>query len=120
MTRAESPAADRPFPGAHSAVPGRHTLPPTSEDRPAGSRTTLPLDAVPISAAHRWSIRLPVRAERVTVSKDVVVRERVVVRRREIADAARVEDEVRHEELRTSTEGEIDVVDAQDESTRCR
>jgi hypothetical protein len=117
MTGAESPAPDRPFPGAHSAVPGRFTLLFRSEES-SGGRDTLPIETVPISTAHGWSIRLPVRAERVTVSKDVVVRERVVVRRREIADVAHMEAEVRREELRTSTEGEIEVVDTEDESTR--
>jgi uncharacterized protein (TIGR02271 family) len=118
LTRAESPARGRSFPGAHSAVPGRHTLPFTSEESSAGGRNTLPLEAVPISTAHGWSIRLPVHAERVTVSKDVVVRERVVVCRRELADVAHVHAEVRREELRTSTEGEIEVVDTQDERTK--
>jgi len=111
MTRAESPATDRPLPGADSAVSGRHTLPFRSEESSTAGRNTLPLEAVPISTALGWSIRLPVRAERVTVSKEVVVRERVVVRRGKVADVAHVEAEVRREELRTSTEGEIEVVD---------
>jgi uncharacterized protein (TIGR02271 family) len=118
VSRAESPPADRPFPGAHSAVPGRRTLPFSSEESSAGSRNTLSLEAAPVAAAHGWSIRLPVRAEQVAVTKEVVVRERVVVRRREIADVAQVQGEVRREELRTSTEGEIEVVDTQDQRTK--
>ncbi|MCA1647610.1 MAG: DUF2382 domain-containing protein [Chloroflexi bacterium] len=117
MTRPESQAPDRPFAGAHSAVPGTHSLPTTGADSSAGGRTTLPLEAAPSTAGRGWAIRLAVRAEHITVSKEVVVRERVVVRRRAVADVARVVADVGREELRTSTEGEIDVVDTQAERT---
>jgi stress response protein YsnF len=103
VTRPESSASDQPFPRAHS-------LPAESADDPhAGADGVLPLEGVPSSAGQGWSVRLPIRAEQVTVSKDVVVRERVLVRRREVADVAHVEAEVRHEELRTSTEGELEL-----------
>ena len=118
MTRPESSGPDRPFPGAHSAVPGRQTLPATPDDAVAGARTTLPLEAVASPAGQGWGIRLAVRAEHVTVSKEVVVFERVVVRRLEAADVARVDAEVRREELRTATEGDIEVADTRDEGNR--
>jgi stress response protein YsnF len=56
-------------------------------------------------------IRLPVRAEDVTVTKEVVVRERVVLRRREIGDIARVEATVRRERLQAATAGPVEVVE---------
>jgi len=112
MTRPESSAPDQPFPGAHSAVPGAHSMPGTSVHADGG-RTTLALEAAPVATGHGLLIRLPVRAERVTVSKQVAIYERIVVRRRAVADVARVHGEVRREELRTSTQGDVDVKDVQ-------
>lgn len=103
MTRPESSAPDRPFPGSHSAVPGTQTLPALSDKSGAAAWRMLSLEATPASVAHGRSICLPVRAEHVTVSKDVVVHERVVVRRRNASDVTRVDAEVRREELRTRT-----------------
>jgi stress response protein YsnF len=56
-------------------------------------------------------IRFPVRAEEVTVTREVVVHERVVLRRREADDTARVEATVRRERLQVATAGPVDVVD---------
>jgi stress response protein YsnF len=56
-------------------------------------------------------IRLPVRAEEVTVTKEVVVRERVVLRRREADDIEHVEATVRWERLQVATAGPVEVVE---------
>jgi stress response protein YsnF len=56
-------------------------------------------------------IRLPVRAEEVTVTKQVVMYERVVLRRREIGDIAPVEATVRRERLQVATAGPVEVVE---------
>jgi uncharacterized protein (TIGR02271 family) len=61
------------------------------------------IEDTPTSASSGWSLRLPVRAEHVTLSRQVVVCERVVVTRRRIEEVARVQAELRREELRTST-----------------
>ncbi len=68
---------------------------------------TLPLEAYATAASARgWNIRLPVRAEHVTIEKQVVVYERVDVRRHEIEEQARVQSDVRREELRVSVDEE--------------
>ncbi|HZB96981.1 MAG TPA: DUF2382 domain-containing protein [Candidatus Sulfotelmatobacter sp.] len=111
MTLPESSSPDRPFPGAHSQVPGAHGL---SEETPATPTTTarrLPLGAARSRSRQGWVIRFPVRAEQVTVTKEVVVRERVVLRRREIGDIAPVEATVRRERLQVGTTGPVDVVE---------
>jgi uncharacterized protein (TIGR02271 family) len=63
---------------------------------------TLPLEGSPTLADGTWSIRLPVRAEHVTTSKQTVVRERVRIVRRRVEDIAHVEAKLRREELRTT------------------
>ena len=73
----------------------------------ASANSGLPLEGVPASAEGSWSIRLPVRAEQVTLSKEVVVRERVVVHRRRIEEMARIEADLRREELRTTKQGHV-------------
>ncbi len=52
-------------------------------------------------------IRIPLTEERVQVEKKPVVNEEVRVGKRQVQDTKRVSDEVRHEELRTETEGEV-------------
>jgi uncharacterized protein (TIGR02271 family) len=69
----------------------------------------LPLQATQTRTEQRWTVRLPVRAEQVNVSKQVVVRERVLVHRRAIEDVARVEGQVSREVLRLETQGEVEV-----------
>jgi len=54
---------------------------------------------------------LPVRAESVTVSKQVVVYGRAVVRRGELGDVARLTDVIRREQLGVSTEGKVQVAE---------
>ena len=107
MMLPESSSPDRPFPGAHSQVPGAHA---PSVETPATTRR-LPLGAARSRSGQGWVIRLPVRAEEVMVTKEVVVRERVVLRRRELDDVARVEATVRRERLQVAITGPVDVVD---------
>jgi len=67
------------------------------------SRQVLPLEATPSSTESGWSVRLPVRAERVTLARESVVREDVRVTRRRIQEVARIRAELRRETLRTTT-----------------
>jgi len=53
-------------------------------------------------------IRVPLSEERVRVEKKPVVNEEVHVGKRQVAETKRVADQVRHEELRTETEGNVD------------
>jgi uncharacterized protein (TIGR02271 family) len=69
----------------------------------ARSREALPSERAPERSRGGWSIRLPVRAEEVSIGKQTVVRERVVLKRKRIEDVARVTAVVRHEELRTNS-----------------
>src|SRR5689334_4254174 len=103
MTEAQSEPIDRPFPGAHSQVPG------TRGEPEARALDSLPLEATQSRSGERWTVRLPVRAEQVRVSKQVVVCERVLVHRRAVEDVAHVEDQVRREVLRVESEGEGEV-----------
>jgi uncharacterized protein (TIGR02271 family) len=52
-------------------------------------------------------IRVPLTEERVRTEKKAVVNEEIRVGKRQVQDTKRVSDEVRHEELRTDTEGEV-------------
>lgn len=69
----------------------------------------LPLEAMQSRTDQRWTVRLPVRAEQVSVSKQVIVRERVVVHRRTVEDVARVDGQVSREVLRLETESEVEL-----------
>ncbi|MBV9182552.1 MAG: YsnF/AvaK domain-containing protein [Acidobacteria bacterium] len=53
-------------------------------------------------------VRVPLSEERVHVEKKPVVNEEVHVGKRQVQDTKRVSDEVRHEELRTDTQGNVD------------
>jgi uncharacterized protein (TIGR02271 family) len=53
-------------------------------------------------------IRVPLSEERVHVEKKPVVNEEVHVGKRTVGETKRVADQVRHEELRTETEGNVD------------
>lgn len=77
----------------------------TSADRHAD---TLPLSETPTFTGNGWTVRLPVRAEEITLAKQVVVRERVVVRRQQVEGHRHVEARLLREELRTSTSGRVD------------
>jgi Domain of unknown function (DUF2382) len=105
----ESDVPDRPFPGAHSQVPGaRTTSAETSTSVPA-QRRLLPLEAVTDRSDKGWVVRLRVRAEHVTVSKELVVTERVVLRRGVVDDVVRLDAVVQREMLRLDTEGPVQI-----------
>jgi len=53
-------------------------------------------------------IRVPLTEERVRLEKKPVVNEEVQVGKRQVQDTKRVSDQVRHEELRSETEGDVD------------
>lgn len=103
MSRLESEASDRPFPGAHSQVPGARQEPDSA------SRHAIPLEASPVRNAQGWTIQLHVRAEQVHVSKRTVTRERVTVRRGVVQESVRLEGQVSREVLRVETEGDVSV-----------
>jgi uncharacterized protein (TIGR02271 family) len=65
-------------------------------------------------------IRVPLSEERVHVEKKPVVNEEVQVGKRQVQDTKRVTDEVRHEELRTETKGEVDKESAERASQKTR
>ena len=54
-------------------------------------------------------IRIPVKAEKVHVQKEVVVKEEVTVGKREVSGTEQVTGTVRKEELRVEKEGDIEV-----------
>jgi uncharacterized protein (TIGR02271 family) len=56
-------------------------------------------------------IRIPVKEERVRVSKEVVPTEEVSVERRKVRGTEHVEEDLRHEELRTEKTGDVKVCD---------
>lgn len=53
-------------------------------------------------------IRVPLSEERVRVEKKPVVNEEIQVGKRQVQDTKRVSDQVRHEELRTEGDGNLD------------
>jgi stress response protein YsnF len=63
-------------------------------------------------------MQLRVRAEEVSVTKQVVVRDRVVLRRRQVGDVARVEETIHREQLQLSTEGQVRVTDVAADDVR--
>jgi uncharacterized protein (TIGR02271 family) len=76
------------------------------------AQKALPLEAARSAADQGWLIRLPVRAEQVRVSKDVIVRERVVIRRQVVTDVARAQAGVSREWLRVGPQGGVAIADA--------
>ena len=118
MIPPESRAADRPFPGAHSQVPGARGDRATSTVRRAAD--LLPLESGAVPWERGWVVRLPVRAERILVRKQVVVHERVVVRRRQIEDLTRVDANVRREQLEVEVDRAADVAPALGRDTESR
>ena len=75
-------------------------------ERGEPQREVLPLGARPSrvgAASDRvWVLRLPVRAERVVVEKQVVVAEEVALRVRQVEEVQHVEDTVAREHLRVT------------------
>ena len=73
------------------------------------SASDLPLEASTDRSDQGWVVRLRVRAEHVTVSKQVVTTERVVLRRELVSDVAHVESPVKREQLHLETDGRVDI-----------
>ena len=109
MIAPESDVTDRPFPGAHSQVPGARTPSADASTAARAQPRLLPLEAVRDRSDKGWVVRLRVRAEHVTVSKEVVVTERVVLRRGVVDDVVRLEAVVRREQLKVDTEGPVQI-----------
>ena len=63
-------------------------------------------------------IRVPLTEERVQVEKKPVVNEEIRVGKRQVQESKRVSGEVRHEELRTETEGDVNKDKALKDKTR--
>jgi len=106
MTHSASQPLGQPFPGAQPQVRvGNDTA---AAERIPGERTgdTLPLQVRPDPTGSGWTVRLPVRAEAVTVTKEVVVYERAVVHRRTLREVQHLEATVRREQLRVETDGQ--------------
>jgi len=83
--------------------------PAITRDRNDRVSRTLPLQGTVETVANGWALRLPVRAEHVTVTKQAVVVEEVVLRRSEVDDVVHVDETLRRERLRVSTEGDVEV-----------
>jgi stress response protein YsnF len=62
-----------------------------------------------------WMIRLPVRAEEVTVEKLVVVYEEAIIRRAAVGRLDHIRAISHRERLVTHTEGQVDLTDVGDE-----
>lgn len=69
----------------------------------------LPIEGKPVLDQDGWSVRLPVRAEEISISKQSVVKERVRLQRKRIQDVARVGASLRRERLRTTRSGPVEV-----------
>jgi Domain of unknown function (DUF2382) len=112
MTLPVSSRPDRPFSGSHPQVPGADDEAAGTLLAPPAAPRQLPLEAARAASGQGWAIRLPVRAEQVTIAKEVVVRELVVLRRSEVEDVARLDANVQREQLRVETEGQVEVSDS--------
>jgi uncharacterized protein (TIGR02271 family) len=55
-----------------------------------------------------WEVRIPIRAEHVTVGREIAVVERVRVGLRRVDDVARIETRMAHERLRVETSGDVE------------
>lgn len=69
----------------------------------------LPLEASWTKAEDGWVVTLPLRAERVEVTRETVETEEVVVRTEVERDVERVQAEALREELRVETRGDAEV-----------
>jgi uncharacterized protein (TIGR02271 family) len=90
-------------------IPVQTDIRPVYRAQPVRSGQRLALEAQCEGGLSGWSVRLPVRAEQITVAKCAFVHEEAVVRRVERSDVVHVNDAVRHEELRVDTQGRLDV-----------
>ena len=77
---------------------------------PRRTAAALPLEARVETDNQGWVVRIPVRAEAVTIGKEVVVAEEVTVRHQQLQEVVRLDETVRHEELRVETAGQLEVV----------
>jgi hypothetical protein len=79
--------------------------------RPDRREGSLPLEATREAggngAVRTWTVRLPVRAERITTRKPIAVREKVVVHARPTERSLLIESDVRREVLRLELTGEV-------------
>jgi hypothetical protein len=78
-------------------------------DIPELSRQTLALEAERQASGNALTIRLPVRAERVSVDKRAFVTEEVEVRPSRVQDVVQIEETVRREQLEVETRGDVEV-----------
>jgi uncharacterized protein (TIGR02271 family) len=83
----------------------------THETHPSKERGLLPLSArreeVRDGIVRTWTVRLPVRAEQVTVNKQVVVAEEVSLRVDTTQRTVTVEQPIRRERLRVEVDGDV-------------
>jgi hypothetical protein len=98
--------AHHPPPRALDPRPARAHRPGLPDGGPA-----LPLEAALHPSPDGWTVRLPLRAETVTVRRQAFVAEEVVVRRRRAETDVHLRDTVRREELRLDTRGDLDPTD---------
>jgi len=106
MTLPEGHVADQPFPGAQSQVRGNfaeHSDGP-SQDAVVGQSLPLEVRFESPGPAQGWQARLPVRAEAVTITKELVVYERAVVRRGQVRDVQHFEASVKQERLKVEVD----------------
>jgi len=83
-------------------------------------RGALPLEAQVEQAQDGWLIRLPMRAETITLDRQAVVVEQVVVRAETVQETVHLDASVRREELRMGTSGEVEVASPEDAIARSR
>jgi stress response protein YsnF len=78
------------------------------------SRQTLALEAMRepdgFGGTRTWTIRLPVRAERIAIEKSVVVREEIVVHARPADRSVLIQSDTRREVLRLELAGEATAI----------
>jgi hypothetical protein len=98
-------------------------LEPEGGSTPAVQRSAEPGRPLPLEATTEpwlgawvgsWAVRLPLRAEAVTIDKQTVVVEEVAVRRRQFKEVVRPSETVRREELRPETAGDLEVTPPMD------
>ena len=100
---AEAELPEGSFPGAHAQLP---RWLPTTPRNVSVETPILPLNAAQERLGEGWLLRLPVRAEHVTLSREVVSYERIVLRRVKVDDETHVEAVVQRELLRVETLGQ--------------
>ena|SRR5438067_1925184 len=92
-------------------------LQPVGNSAPAVRRAAEPGRPLPLEATidpwygawlGGWAVRLPLRAEEITIDKQTVVVEEVAVRRRQFKEVVHPSETVRRERLRISTSGNLE------------